>query len=87
MPSADGLSFMANSTRGSSDGQSLWRALTRERETSAMTPLTRSTFAFVLWCHGDPRAEGRLQGRPELAGEPCVEIRDDAVGDTDILEP
>jgi hypothetical protein len=55
MPSGEAESLMANSTSGMSDGQLSCRSETKERRTSAMTPLTRSVRALVLWWCGDPK--------------------------------
>ena len=43
------MSLMANSTSGIKSGQSSHLSPAKERRTSAITPLTRSTLQVVLW--------------------------------------
>jgi hypothetical protein len=48
-PIVDAESLITNSTSGTSSGQLSLRSLAKERSTSAITPLTRSTLLAVLW--------------------------------------
>ena len=92
-PSEDAESLMANSTSGTRSGQSSHRSPAKERRTSAMTLLTRSTLLVVLWWCWEPkspederRPERLVQTRPEGAREARVAVLYEHVGQSYVAE-
>ena len=87
-PKGEAESLIANSSSGTRAGQSSARSPAKERKTSAMTPLTRSTLLVVLrWC-GEPKMGDAPTAacRPECASEACVAIRHEHVGQPQVAK-